>query len=183
MKNVRNADERGKYPKCKYYILPLFFVIYFLRKLLRSVYIRVVTREIKINKISLSLSLFIYFSLPSPQSVYTRVSAKFNSTTAKHLQVYRARSRSRKYWKYLAKLHFNWMQIKFAPLTSEASRHLKMFCDAFFFPALLLSPFSPRIVAFCLFCYLDFGKRGEMTHNSKMNHTLRPMFFELYFNE
>lgn len=116
----------------------------------------------KILFLSLSFSLFIYFSLPSPQSVYTRVSAKFNFTTAKHLQVYRARSRSHKYWKYLAKLHFNWMQIKFAPLTSEAS-HLKMFCGATHSSFLLFfSSFSPpRIVAFCSWLRYDFGKRGD----------------------
>lgn len=126
-------------------------------------YIHVVTREIKINKIffslSISLSLFIYFSLPS-QSAYTRVSAKFNFTTAKHLQVYRARSRSREYWKYLAKLHFNWMQIKFAPLTSEAS-HLKMFCGATRSSLLLFfSSFSPRIVAFS-FVLLPISEKEE----------------------
>lgn len=125
-------------------------------------YIHVVTREIKINKIfflslSLSLSIHLFFS---SQSAYTRVSAKFNFTTAKHLQVYRARSRSREYWKYLAKLHFNWMQIKFAPLTSEAS-HLKMFCGATRSSLLLFFfSFSPRIVAFS-FVLLPISEKEE----------------------
>lgn len=105
LKNLRNVDNVEN-------IVSVAFLPHFLWQVV----------VMKIKKIKYFSSSFL-----PPRNRCTR--AKFNFATAKHLQVYRARSRSRKYWKYLAKLHFNWMQIKFAPLTSGAS-HLKMFCAA-----------------------------------------------------